>query len=93
MIRSFASAETERFASTGKSRHLPPEIRVRAAMRLLQLHAATRIDDLRFPPSNRLEPLRGRREGEWSIRINDQWRICFRFEAGHAYDVQIVDYH
>ena len=62
-------------------------------MRLLQLHAATGLDDLRFPPSNRLEPLRGDRAGEWSIRINDQWRICFRFEAGHAYEVEIVDYH
>lgn len=62
-------------------------------MRLLQLHAALRIDDLRFPPSNRLEALRGDRAGDWSIRINDQWRICFRFEAGHAYEVEIVDYH
>lgn len=93
MIRSFASAELGRFFATGRSRRLPSEIRIRAAMRLLQLHAATRIDDLRVPPSNRLEPLRGDREGQWSMRINEQWRICFRFEAGHAYEVEIVDCH
>lgn len=93
MIRSFASAETERFFSTGRSRRYSPPILVRAGMRLLQLHAATTLEDLRIPPSNRLEPLRHDREGQWSIRVNDQWRICFRFEGGHAYDVEIVDYH
>jgi len=93
LIQSFASPETLRFFETGVSRRLPPEIRARATMRLIQLHAATRLADLRFPPSNRLEALRGNREGQWSIRINDQWRICFRFEAGHAYEVEIVDYH
>ncbi len=93
MIRSFASAETERFFSTGRSRRFPPAILPRAGIRLLQLHAATTLEDLRLPPSNRLEPLRNDREGQWSIRINDQWRICFRFEAGHAHDVEIVDYH
>ena len=93
MIRSFASAETRRFFATGKSKRLPPEIQVRAAMRLTQLDAATRLDDLRTPPSNRLEALRHDRKGQWSIRINDQWRICFRFEDGDAYEVEIVDYH
>ena len=93
MIRSFASAETRRFFATGKSKRLPPEIHVRAAMRLTQLDAATRLDDLRTPPSNRLEALRHDRKGQWSIRINDQWRICFRFEDGDAYEVEIVDYH
>lgn len=62
-------------------------------MRLTQLHAASGIDDLRFPPSNRLEALKGYRKGQWSIRINDQWRVCFRFEGGHAHDVEVVDYH
>lgn len=62
-------------------------------MRLTQLDSATRIDDLRFPQSNRLESLRGDRKGYWSIRINEQWRICFRFDAGSAYEVEIVDYH
>jgi proteic killer suppression protein len=93
VIRSFASAETERFFATGKSRRLPPEIRKRAAMRLTQLNAATRLNDLRVPPSNRLEALKHDRSGQWSIRINDQWRICFRFENGDAFDVEIVDYH
>ena len=93
MIRSFASSETERFFTTGKSRRLPPDIRTRAAMRLIQLNAATALDDLRFPPSNRLEALKHDRRGQWSIRINDQWRVCFRFEGGDVFDVEIVDYH
>ena len=93
MIRSFANAETERFYATGKSRRLPPEILARAAKRLTQLDAATTIDDLRSPPSNRLEALGHDRKGQWSIRINDQWRVCFRFENGDAHEVEIVDYH
>ena len=93
VIRSFTSAETERFFATGRSRRLPPAILARAAMRLTQLEAATKIDDLRFPPSNRLEALGGDRKGQWSVRINDQWRICFRFTDGDAYAVEIVDYH
>lgn len=93
MIRSFADAETERFYTTGKSRRLPTEIRTRAGMRLTQLNAAHRIEDLRLPPSNRLEALKHDRAGQWSIRVNDQWRVCFRFENGDAFDVQIVDYH
>ncbi len=62
-------------------------------MRLKQLDAATRIEDLRLPPSNRLERLTKDRVGQWSIRINEQWRVCFRFANGDAYDVEIVDYH
>ena len=62
-------------------------------MRLTQLNAATAIDDLRSPASNRLEQLKGDRKGEWSIRINEQWRVCFRFESGDAFDVEIADYH
>jgi addiction module HigA family antidote len=62
-------------------------------MRLTQLNAATTINDLRFPPSNRLEALKHDRKGQWSIRINDQWRICFRYERGDAFDVEITDYH
>ena len=93
MIRSFADAETERFFATGKSRRLPTEIRARAAMRLIQLNAANRIDDLRVPPSNRLEALKRDRAKQWSVRINDQWRICFRFADGDAFDVEITDYH
>jgi len=93
MIRSFRDAETERFYATGRSRRLPAEIRFRAAMRLTQLNAATKLSDLRSPPSNRLEALTGDRKGEWSIHINEQWRICFRFSKGDAFDVVIVDYH
>jgi proteic killer suppression protein len=93
MIRTFASADTERFFREGVARRLPPDIRVRASMRLTQLNAATKVDDLRTPPSNRLEALKGDRKGQWSIRINNQWRICFRFAHSDAYDVEIVDYH
>lgn len=93
MIRSFADPETERFFVTGSSRRIPPSIAPRAAMRLGQLDAATRIEDLRLPPSNRLEALKGDRSGQWSIRIKDRWRLCFRFENGDAFDAGIVDYH
>jgi toxin HigB-1 len=93
VIRSFADADTERFYSTGKSRRLPAEIHKRAAMRLMQLNAATHIGDLRLPPSNRLEALKHDRAGQWSIRVNDQWRVCFRFSNGDAWDVEIVNYH
>jgi proteic killer suppression protein len=93
MIRTFASSETERFFATGKSRRLPQDIRKRAAMRLTQLDGAVCLDDLRIPFSNRLEALAHDRAGQWSIRINDQWRVCFRFENGDAYEVEIVDYH
>ena len=93
MIESFASDETESSFATGKSRRLPPDILKRALMRLTQLHAATDIDDLRMPPSNRLEALVGDLAGKWSIRVNDRWRLCFRFEGGDAYEVEIVDYH
>ncbi len=93
MIKSFADIETERLCTTGKSKWFPPDILKRAIKRLTQLDAATVINDLRMPPSNHLETLSGKRTGHWSIRINDQWRICFRFENGEAYDVEIVDYH
>jgi proteic killer suppression protein len=93
VIQNFATTETEQFYATGKSRRFPPDILKRAAMRLMQLDAATRIDDLRLPPSNRLEALVHDRLGQSSIRINEQWRVCFRFENGDAFDVEIVDYH
>ena len=93
MIRSFADADTGRLFVGGKARRLPPDIIKRALMRLLQLHSATRIEDLRMPPSNRLEALKGNRSGQHSIRVNDQWRVCFRFRNGDAWDVAIVDYH
>jgi proteic killer suppression protein len=93
VIRTFGDAETQRFWEEGRSRRLPAEIRKRAAMRLVQLNAAVRVTDLRLPLSNRLEALRGDRAGQWSIRINDQWRLCFRFQNGDAFEVEITDYH
>jgi proteic killer suppression protein len=93
MIQTFADTETESYFATGKSRRLPSEILRRAVMRLNQLHAATELNDLRLPPSNRLEALSGSRVGQWSIRINQQWRVCFKFENGDAFNVEIVDYH
>lgn len=93
MITSFSSKETEKLFATGKSRKLPPEIISRAIMRLTQLDNIREITDLLLPPSNRLEALSGNRAGQWSIRINDQWRICFAFINGEATDVEITDYH
>jgi toxin HigB-1 len=93
MIRSFADNETQRFYETGKSRRLPTELLKRAMMRLLQLHAATKLEDLRAPASNNLEALRGDRKGQWSVRINQQWRLCFVFKDGDALEVAVVDYH
>jgi proteic killer suppression protein len=93
VIRSFADAETEQFFANGQSRRLPRDIIRRALMRLGQLHAATRLEDLRLPPSNRLEALKGDRAGQHSIRINNQWRLCFRFHDGDAFEVEITDYH
>ena len=72
---------------------MPSELLRKAEVRLKVLHAVTRLDSLRIPPGNRLEALAGEREGQFSIRINQQWRICFRWEGGDAFDVEIVDYH
>ncbi|MDR1163763.1 MAG: type II toxin-antitoxin system RelE/ParE family toxin [Candidatus Accumulibacter sp.] len=93
MIQTFANAETEAFFTTGQSRQIAAPIRKRAAMRLHQLDAATQVEDLRMPPSNRLERLSGERAGQWSIRINDQWRVCFEWSESDAWNVEIVDYH
>jgi len=93
VLRSFLDSETEKLFATGKARRLPSDILRRAMMRLQQLDSALALDDLRQPPSNRLEALKGDRRGHHSIRINDQWRLCFRFADGEAYDVEIVDYH
>ena len=68
-------------------------IQVVALRKLAMLNRAEKLEDLRIPPNNKLEQLKRDRVGQWSIRINDQWRVCFRFEGGHAYDVEIVDYH
>ncbi len=92
MIRSFADRETERLFRRERSR-VPADLRRRALRKLLLLHAATDINQLRVPPGNRLEALEGDRAGQHSIRINRQWRICFRWHEGDAYDVAITDYH
>ncbi len=93
MIRSFKDKQTEKLFESSRSRRIPTEIMERARRKLMSLHAAHVLDDLRVPPSNHLERLKGDREGQYSIRINDQWRICFRFEDGDAFDVEICDYH
>jgi proteic killer suppression protein len=92
MIRSFRDRETERVFRGERSPVFPPNIQAAAQRKLDQLHRAQSLNDLRQPPGNRLEALRGNRAGQWSIRINDQWRICFRWD-NDAFDVEIVDYH
>ncbi len=93
MILSFACAETERLFRGELARRFPPAIQRSARRKLLALHAATELQQMAVPPGNRLEPLKGNRKGQHSIRVNDQWRICFRWQGGNAYDVEIVDYH
>jgi proteic killer suppression protein len=93
MIVSFRDGETERISQGHRSRRLPFDIQSVALRKLRLLNAARRLDDLRVPPGNRLELLKRDRAGQWSIRINDQWRICFRWTQGSAEDVEIVDYH
>ena len=93
MIRSFADREAKKLWDGLPSRKLPPAIQQVARRKLRMLNAAATIDDLRIPPANRLEALKGNRKGQHSIRINDQWRVCFHWRAGDAHDVEIVDYH
>ena len=93
MINSYANKLTQQVAGDHFSKKLPSTIRHRALMRLVQLDNATSIDDLRLPPSNHLEKLSGDRNKQHSIRINQQWRICFEFKDGHAFNVEIIDYH
>ncbi|WP_297765948.1 type II toxin-antitoxin system RelE/ParE family toxin [uncultured Muriicola sp.] len=93
MIKTFANKETQRLFVRGKSKRLPSELIKRAIRRLEYVNYATSLSDLRVPPSNRLHALKGDRKGQHSISINEQWRICFRFIDGDAYDVEITDYH
>jgi proteic killer suppression protein len=93
VIRSFRDRETEKVFERERSRRLPPDVQRRAHRKLLLLDAAEALDDLRVPPGNRLERLTGNRAGQYSIRVNNQWRICFRWERGDAYDVEVADYH
>ena len=93
MIKTFADRHTQELFATGASRRFPPDIARRAARKLEYVNAAVRLDDLKVPPGNRLHSLERDREGQHSISVNDQWRICFRFLDGDAYDVEITDYH
>jgi len=93
MIRTFADKETQRLFGREPVKRFPEPVRRPALRRLLLLDAAGSLDDLRVPPGNRLEKLRGDRQGQYSIRVNDQWRICFRWEDGDAYEVELTDYH
>ncbi|MEE8398100.1 MAG: type II toxin-antitoxin system RelE/ParE family toxin [Desulfobacterales bacterium] len=93
MIRTFADRETQHLFIIGKSKRLPPDLIRRAGRRLEYVHYAKTLNDLKSPPSNRLHALKGNRNGQHAISINEQWRICFRFTGGDAYDVEIADYH
>ena len=93
MIRTFADRHTQELYATGKSRRFPPDIARRATRKLEYIDLATGLDDLKVPLSNRLHELERERKGQYSISINDQWRICFRFVDGDAYDVEVTDYH
>ncbi len=93
MIKSYSSKETEKIWEGEISLKLPLDIQKVARRKLRMLNNSHDLDDLRMPPANRLEPLKGDRKGQYSIRINAQWRICFEWREGDCYNVQIVDYH
>jgi proteic killer suppression protein len=93
VIKSFKDSETEKIYNLTRSRKLPNDIQQIALRKLRMLNNAKTINDLRIPPANRLEKLIGNRTGQYSIRINDQWRICFDWQEENAYNVEIVDYH
>ncbi|MBF0321790.1 MAG: type II toxin-antitoxin system RelE/ParE family toxin [Magnetococcales bacterium] len=93
MIKTFANKETSALFQQVPVRSFPADLLKRSRTKLIMVDVATTLEELRDPPGNRLEALIGDRQGQWSIRINNQWRVCFRFEDGNAYDVEIVDYH
>ena len=93
MIKSFKNADAERIFNHQRPKRLPGDVARRAYRKLRQIHQSRDVVDLRVPPGNRLESLSGDRAGQFSIRINKQWRICFRWDDGNAYDVEVVDYH
>ena len=93
MIVSFRDKEAQRIWEGEVSRRFPPDILRTAKRRLLILHAAISLEDIRVPPGNRLHALSGDRKGQWSISINDRWRICFKWRSGNAANVEIADYH
>jgi proteic killer suppression protein len=94
VIKSFADKRTKEFWQTGRSRGMPSaNLRRMSLRKLVMLDDAAELEDLRVPPGNRLEALHGDREGQYSVRINDQYRICFVWRGGNAHEVEIVDYH
>lgn len=93
MIKSFKDKETEKLFNRHFSKKLPQNLQHLGRRKLIMLDAAPELNALRIPPGNRLEALKGDRKGQHSIRINDQWRVCFRWKTGDAYDVEIADYH
>lgn len=93
MIKSFADRRTHALFTTGAAKRFPNDVQARAVRKLEYVHLATTLDDLKVPPGNRLHALKGERQGQHAIAINDQWRICFRFVDGDAYDVEVCDYH
>ncbi len=93
MIKSFKDKETEKVYSREGSNKLPRDIQQVALRKLRMLNNVKSLNDLRVPPANRLEKMKGNREGQLSIRINDQWRVCFKWQKGDAHDVEITDYH
>ena len=93
MIKTFADKRTQELYSKGRSKSFPSDVASRAARKLEYVHLAEQLEDLKVPPGNRLHALSGDRKGQYAISINDQWRICFRFEDDDAYDVEVCDYH
>lgn len=93
MIKTFKDAETQKIYQRERSRKLPVDIQQVALRKLRMINNAININDLRVPPANRLEKLSGNREGQYSIRINDQWRVCFDWRGSDAFNVEIADYH
>lgn len=93
MIKTFADKRTFELYVKGRAKKFPPDVASRAARKLEYVHLAQQLDDLKAPPGNRLHALSGDRNGQYAISINAQWRICFRFEDGDAYDVEVCDYH
>lgn len=93
MIKTFADKRTQELYATGKAQRFPPDVARRAARKLEYIDLATALDDLRVPPGNRLHALERERGGQHAISINDRWRICFRFQEGDAYEVEVCDYH
>ena len=93
MIKTFKDGETQKIYQRQRSQKLPSDIQQVALRKLRMINNSVSINDLRVPPANHLEKLSGDRAGQWSIRINDQWRVCFRWEGSDAYDVEIADYH